>query len=235
MPHAQIYGLDIETDTRHDGLDPAVAPVITVAISGAKFDEVFVGPEAELLEALDARLAALEPGILATWNGSTFDLPFIADRARLLGLDLGLQLCPDHRLTLHRAPLPGHAGAYRAAWHRHTHVDTFRLYGHRSPHTPWTSLRAIGRVLGLSGPVVHHLDDAPHRAQTLANEVLHAHAPSDARLARVLAERRWSAASRLIDHVEPVDAQVVSVAAGRLERRARLQERLGGTTVGAPA
>ena len=222
MQHANIYGLDIETDTSTDGLDPTVAPVLTIALSGRKLDEVFVGPEAELIVALDARLADLEPGVLATWNGSTFDLPFIADRARILGLDLGLQLCLDRGLTMNRAPLPGHAGAYRAAWHHHTHIDTFRLYGHESPSGHWTSLRAIGRVLGL-GPAARR--DAGRRPQVLANEALHAHAPSDARLARVLAERRWAAAARLIDKVAPVEAEIVSVAAERLARQARVSGR----------
>lgn len=228
MQHANIYGLDIETDTSTDGLDPTVAPVLTIALSGRKLDEVYVGPEAELIAALDARLAALEPGVIATWNGSTFDLPFVADRARILGLDLGLQLCLDRSLTMNRAPLPGHAGAYRAAWHRHTHIDTFRLYGHESPSSHWTSLRVIGRVLGLG---VATSQDSARRTQALANEALHAHAPSDARLARVLAERRWSAAVRLIDRVEPIEAEVVSVAAERLERRARIAGRsVLGTT-----
>ena len=216
-----VYGLDIETDTRTDAVDPAVAPVITAALSGRNFDEVFVGPEVDLLRALDARLATLAPGVIATWNGSTFDLPFIADRARLLGLDLGLQLCVDPRLTLHRALLPGHGAAYRAAWHSHGHVDTFRLYGQASESGHWASLRVIGRVLGLSpSPVAIGLVG---RTQALANEALHAHAPSDARLARVLAERRWSAAHRIIDRVEPLEARVVSVAARRLERQARLE------------
>jgi hypothetical protein len=228
MQHANIYGLDIETDTSRDGLDPTVAPVLTVALSGRKLDEVFVGAETELLTALDERLANLEPGVIATWNGSTFDLPFIADRARLLDLDLGLKLCLDRTLTMNRAPLPGHAGAYRAAWHHHTHIDTFRLYGHPSQSGPWSSLRTIGRLLGLTSGGGR---DAARRTQALTNEALHAHAPSDARLARVLAERRWSAAARLVDHVEPVEAQVVSVAVGRLERQARLN----GRSVVAPA
>lgn len=224
MQQANIYGLDIETDCRTNGLDPAVAPVVTVALSGRKLDEVFSGPEDELLRALDERLAVLEPGVIATWNGSTFDLPFIADRARLLGLGLGLQLCADHRLTLRRDPLPGHAGAYRAAWFHHSHIDTFRLYGQSGPSSPWGSLRVIGRVLGLAG-IGHGQHSAGH-PQVLTNEALHAHAPSDARLARVLAERRWSVASRMVDHLEPVDAQEVSVAAGRLERQARHRQRV---------
>ena len=219
MQHANVYGLDIETDTSFDGLDPTVAPVLTIALSGRKLDEVFIGPEPEMFRALDARLAELEPGVIATWNGSTFDLPFIADRARLLGVDLGLQLCLDRSRTMHRAPLPGHAGAYRAAWYRHTHIDTYRLYGHPSATSHWTSLRVIGRVLGLGNATAH---DAGRRTELLTNEALHAHAPSDARLARVLAERRWSAAVRMVDRVEPVEAEVVSVAVQRMERKARL-------------
>jgi len=211
-----IYGLDIETDTQHDGADPAVAAVRTIALSCLSHDEVFTGDEATLLSDLNDRLASLPPGVLATWNGGTFDLPFIADRARLLGVDLDLRLCLDRRLTLGRTPLPGHAGAYRGAWGRHGHVDTFRLYGLSSASPVWTSLRTIGRVLGLgphAGPTDRTLD--------LANEALHAHAASDARLARVLAERRSSAAMRSVDRLEADEAQAVAVAAGRLQRQAR--------------
>ena len=45
--------------------------------------------------------------------------------------------------------------------------------------------------------------------------------PSDARLARVLAERRWPAAARMIDRVEWSEAEPVAVAAQRLARQDR--------------
>ncbi|MBK6855378.1 MAG: hypothetical protein IPG97_02135 [Microthrixaceae bacterium] len=216
-----IYGLDIETDTRNDGADPTIAPVITVALSGRNFDEIFVGSEAYILTALDDRLSTLAPGVLATWNGSTFDLPFMADRALLLGVDLGLRLCVDQRLTMQRALLPGHRGAYRAAWHHHSHIDTFRLYGESAPAGPWSSLRVIGRALGLTASA--NRGEARGRCQLLATEALHAHAASDARLARVLAERRWSTAQRLVDRLDTTEAELVTVAASRLERQARLE------------
>ncbi|CAN5798387.1 hypothetical protein BH10ACT1_BH10ACT1_11010 [soil metagenome] len=213
--HNNIYGIDIETDTTCDGLDPAVASVLTIALSGRSFDDLFIGDEATMLRALDARLASLPAGVLATWNGATFDLPFIADRARLLGVDLDLHLCLDRRLTLDRAPLPGHAGAYRGSWGAHAHLDTFRLYGQGSG-SGWTSLRSIGRLLGVGAQA------APvGRTRDLTNEALHAHASSDARLARVLAERRWGAAARLIDHLEVDEARPVTVAAQRLARQSR--------------
>jgi DNA polymerase elongation subunit (family B) len=210
---AAIYGLDIETDNSHDGLDPAVASVRAIALSGRTFDELFVGDEADLLRGLDARLAELPVGVVATWNGSAFDLPFLADRARILGVPLGLKLCLDRRLTLQRAPLPGHAGAYRAGWHEHGHLDTYRLYGGAPTAAQRLSLRSLGRLVGLGCEDVRRT-----RSQNLSNEALHACAPSDARLARVLAERRWPAAARMIDRVQSDEAQPVSVAAQRLAR-----------------
>lgn len=215
MPQTNVYGLDIETDTSRDGLDPAVAPIRAVALSCQAGDELFVGDEGDLLRALDAHLNWLYPGVVATWNGAAFDLPFLADRARILGVDLGLRLRLDPRLTMHRSPLPGHAGAYRGSWHQHGHLDTFRLYGTHVGHGPRPSLRHLGRLIGLGSPDRR----PPHH--DLANEALHAHAPSDARLARVLAERRWPAAVRLVDRVEPSEAQPVTVAARRLARQAR--------------
>ena len=224
--HGYIYGLDIETDTTHGGLDPAVSSVVTIALCGPAFDEVLIGEEPAMLRALDERLADLPPGVLATWNGGSFDLPFLADRARLLGVDLGLHLCLDRRLTLGRTPLPGHAGAYRGSWHQHGHLDTFRLYGNTSGPSHWISLRTIGRLVGL-GPQA----GATRRAHDLTNEALHAHAPSDARLARVLAERRWSAATRLVDRIEADEVESVSRVDARIERMHRAEARPVGTAI----
>lgn len=199
---ATIYGIDIEIDTRSGLLDPAVAPVRTVALCGRSFDEVFTGDERVLLRDLDRRLRSLAPGVLATWNGGVFDLPFLAERAALVGVELDLRLQLDRRLTFHRRPLPGHAGAYRGAWGEHGHLDTFRLYGQSGP-SPWTSLRTIGRLLGLSAP-----GGPADRTHDLLSEAFNAHAASDSRLARVLAERRWSTAHRLVDRLDPDPAPV---------------------------
>jgi uncharacterized protein YprB with RNaseH-like and TPR domain len=193
-----VYGLDIETDTRVDGLDPARSAVLTVALSHAGYDEVFSGPERRLLAELDDRLAELEPGVIATWNGAAFDLPFLADRAAVAGVHLGLVLRHDPSIPLRHAPLPGHAGAYRAVWHHHGHVDAYRLY--RNDVGPALrvscSLKSIARLVGL---VPVEVDRA--RVHDLSREALHAYAASDARLARVLTERRWGTASRFVDRL----------------------------------
>jgi DNA polymerase elongation subunit (family B) len=193
-----VYGLDIETDTTENGLDPRVAAVVTVALAGPGYEEVFTGVEHELLAELDERLRLLEPGVLATWNGAAFDLPFIADRAALYGMSLGLRLQLDPSITMRREPLPGHRGAYRAGWYGHDHLDAYRVYrGDVGPALRIScSLKSIARFVGLAPIEVDRT-----RIHDLSNEALHAYAASDARLARILTERRWGTASRCVDHV----------------------------------
>jgi uncharacterized protein YprB with RNaseH-like and TPR domain len=207
-----VYGLDIETDTTENGLDPRVAAVITVALAVPGYEEVFTGPEDTLLLDLDARLAELEPGVLATWNGAAFDLPFLSDRAALHGLPLGLRLQHDRAITMRRAPLPGHRGAYRASWYDHGHLDAYRLYrGDVGPALRIScSLKSIARFVGLAPIEVDRT-----KIHDLSNEALHAYAASDARLARILTERRWGTASRFIDRVAPEDAEPAAVLARR--------------------
>jgi hypothetical protein len=220
-----VYGLDIETDTRVNGLDPTVAAVLTVALSWPGHDLVFTGPEPELLDALDARLASLPPGVIATWNGGAFDLPFLADRARQNRVSLGLHLWHDPSIVLRGDPLPGHDGAYRGEWYRHRHLDAYRVY--KSDVGPLLriscSLKSMARFIGLTPIEVDrtHIHD-------LSREALHAYASSDARLARVLAERRWSTACRHIDRLPEPDLLPASV-----QNRAELA-RLAQAQVAAP-
>lgn len=209
------YGIDIEIDTPDGVVDPRRASVRTIAVSAAGRDRVFscgrtaatdgIDPddtivldgEAALLRAVDDHLRSLAPGIVATWNGAMFDLPFLFDRATIVGVDLGLLLVGDPTGARGRAPLPGHRGAHRARWGAHRHLDTFRLYGDGAPANVWASLLGLGRR---RGTIVHTGD--------LLNEALHANAPSDARLARVLAERRGPAALRAVDHLDHLDLSV---------------------------
>ena len=76
-----LYGLDIETDTTVDGLDPSRAASVAVGLATPEGDEVFLGDESGILARLDRRLAQLPAGVVVTWNGSSFDLPFLAARA----------------------------------------------------------------------------------------------------------------------------------------------------------
>jgi DNA polymerase elongation subunit (family B) len=192
----RVYGLDIETDTTVDGLDPASSPVVTVALSTVAADEVFTGSEAEVLVALDARLRDLPAGVLSTWNGASFDLPFLADRAAACGVALGLRLRPDPTVVTSHDPLPGHDGAYRGTWYGHGHLDAYRVY--RADVGPLLrvscSLKAVARLVGLVPVEVDR-----ERIHALAPADLAAYVASDARLARVLTQRRWPGIACAID------------------------------------
>lgn len=178
------------------GLDPAVSPVVSVAVVGPGVEIVLDGPERVLLLALDDALAALPAGVLITWNGSSFDLPFLHDRARRLDLALGLRLRHDPGIVLSREPLAGHPGAYRATWHEHRHLDGYRLYrGEIDPESGVScGLKPLARHLGL--PVVEVERDRIHELDALT---LRRYVTSDAWLARELVARRWSTAAPAID------------------------------------
>ncbi|MGH9069256.1 MAG: 3'-5' exonuclease [Acidimicrobiales bacterium] len=194
------YGLDIETDTAAGGLDPRRAGILAVALSGPGGDTVFTGPEAALLSALDDALSGLTTGIIVTWNGSGFDLPFIAERAAVAGIDLGLRLVLDPTIERSRPPLPGHSGAYRAAWHQHRHLDAYSAYRSFADNRHLSNgLKAVARRAGF--PAVEVDASLVHR---LSSSALQRYVASDASLARRLAMWRWT---EMEGHIDPPPRQ----------------------------
>ncbi len=192
-----LYGLDIETDTTVDGLDPQVGRVLAVAVAGGDGPVVLADPdEIALLARLDAYLADLPTGVLVTWNGARFDLPYLATRAGRLEVDLGLVLEADRTRRSRHTPLPGHEGAYRARWHHHSHLDVYRSYqADVGPMLRMTcSLKAVARLAGLA-PV--EVDAA--RVHALAPAELEAYVASDASCTRELALRRWPTVGPAVD------------------------------------
>ncbi|HEX7168243.1 MAG TPA: ribonuclease H-like domain-containing protein [Acidimicrobiales bacterium] len=194
-----LYGLDIETDTSTDGLDPGVAGILAVALSTeADGDTVFTGSEAAVLRLLDDHLADLEPGVLVTWNGAAFDLPFLADRAVRHRVALGLDLLWDPSAARPgRQPLPGHIGSYVARWWSHGHVDAYRAWRHLTDDPDEScALKAVARREGFE-PV--EVDRAIIHETPL--HTLRRYASSDASLARQLAAHRWGDIRRFVDHL----------------------------------
>jgi len=192
-----LIGLDIETDTTDNGLDPGVAAVVAVAVSTEHDgDAVITGREPAILRSLDDTLRAFSAGVIVTWNGGAFDLPFLASRARRHGVELGLELHWDPAASRPgRAPLPGSIGTYAARWWHHAHLDAYRAW-RALTHDPDEScaLKAVARREGLSTVEVDrdHLHEAP-----LAT--LRRYVTSDASLARVLAQGRWPVLRRHVD------------------------------------
>lgn len=197
LRHLPFYGLDIETDTTVDGLDPEVAPVVAAALVGEDFQDVFDGKETDLLSDLDHRLAELEPGVLVTWNGGRFDLPFLRDRAAICGVTLGLQLVLDPLFPGGRQRSQHHAGGYRARWHDHGHIDAYQVFRADVGASIGLScaLKPLARFVGLEvvevdSQRIHELSDDERRAYVI----------SDAHLARALIRRRarpWAGVDQL--------------------------------------
>ena len=191
-----VYGLDIETDTTVDGLDPSTSPITAVAVATAARDHVLLGPEPSMLAALDSVLAELPPGLLVTWNGSGFDLPFLAERSRRTGVPLSLEMWADPGISRGR---PGRADpepVYRAQWFGHRHLDGYRLYRADVGRSLGLScgLKPLSRLVGLDPVVVDRT-----RMQDLDDVMLRDYVASDARLARELVLRRLPVAAAFAD------------------------------------
>lgn len=188
-----LYGIDIETDTTVDGLDPNRSRVLAVAISGPDGEFVARGAEACILATVDAYLRAAPAGVLVTWFGSGFDLPFLAVRARRHRVRLGLRVRPDPSLAAgHRSVAGPHP--MRARWYRHLHLDACMLYRGLEPPGSSCALKVLARRHGLEpveadSTAVHTLD-----ARSLERYVA-----SDARLTRLLAEAAWLEAGQALD------------------------------------
>lgn len=177
--HTQIYGLDIETDNTPcetvcetyagkdrcygHGLDPRRSAITEVAVAtdptiygGGK---VFAGHEIDILANLQDFLTSLPAGLLVTWNGAMFDIPYLADRAAVR--DFGptaftLRTAPAPDLVPKYEPLPGHAGGYTATWDirgqqvPHQHLDVAWAYKAKAAEldVSW-SLKPVCAALGV--------------------------------------------------------------------------------------
>ena len=187
------YGLDIETDTARGGLDPRRCRVLAAAIAGPSGRSVFTGTERAVIADLDELLASLPPGLIVTWNGSAFDLPFLATRARRAGVETGLRLALDPGIAMSHPPLAGHEGAYRAAWYAHRHLDAYRAY--RSLEEPGScALKAVARRRGLDV-----VDADPTRVHELRTNALRRYVARDAELALQLAQMREPDVNPFVD------------------------------------
>lgn len=197
-PPSHRYGLDIETDTTLDGLDARCSAILAVAVSTVDGDEVLLGPERSILRRLDALLASLPPGLLVTWNGTFFDLPFIAERAALLREPIGLRLGGGRCAQW---PPERRPGPHRASWWQHRHLDGFRLYRDDLGRSLGLScgLKSLSRLAGL-----HPVEVDRAAMHLLDEDELRDYVASDARLARQLVDRRMPRAFASAD--PPADA-----------------------------
>lgn len=192
---AHIYGLDIETDTAIDGRDPRVAGVIAVAVADAEGPiAVFRGDERAMLEATISLIANLPPGVVTTWNGSGFDLPFIAERCLRLRVALPWGL-HETELPGKYSAIPGRAGRYRVSFGSHSHADIAWAYEDhcRENGVRW-SLKPLAHSLGIDAVEA----DREHAGSLPTAELL-TYVASDAHVTALLAARLGPALAQFAD------------------------------------
>ena len=184
FPARAIYGLDIETDTTIDGRDPLVARILSVAVATADRSTCVVfesHDEQEMLESLNATLNALPAGMVATWNGSGFDLAFLMHRASVHNVVLDWQVTDSDRTSKY-PPVLGTVLQGTLGPHRHVDVAYAFMEYAADNNVKW-SLKPVARSLGME-PV--EVDRA--NTHLLSQEVLAEYVASDAVVTACLAE-----------------------------------------------
>lgn len=197
-----LYALDIETDTSPvsdeersrgftvRGLDPRVTRVVALSVATRSDDGVLVakvwnGNEPDILVATQNWLAAQRPGLIVTWNGSVFDLPFVDSRARQLGVDLDLELTPDPRIIPKYQSTPGYEGGYSATWAGHRSVDVAYAVREAADRANITwSLKPFARWIGLDPVEVNR-----GKIHELSPAELDEYVASDALVTHLVAEK----------------------------------------------
>jgi hypothetical protein len=190
LENSFIYSFDIETannkDLGEDGLDPRRSRVTSVSVSSEYRNWVFDDSnEVTLLTSLSKLITSLTPGLLVTWNGSAFDLPFLHDRHNINALSNPISLRASSRPTKY-APIGGHTCGYHAdgpLWGRHSHADIQWAWENKAKEmgVKW-SLKPLAEALGFN-PVV---EDAAN-LHLLSPEARARYNLSDAQMTRRLA------------------------------------------------
>jgi DNA polymerase elongation subunit (family B) len=153
------FAIDIETDNSEGfGLVPERSRVTEVAIAVPTSIEADGGvvfnddSEVKLLNRMADYIADLPSGIINDWNGAFFDLPFMADRARILGIDIGLTLLPVPGKPKYDF-LPGHTTGYTGLWlggsGGHVSYDISKAYQHLADEGVSWSLKPVAKHLGI--------------------------------------------------------------------------------------
>jgi hypothetical protein len=107
IPADRIYAFDFETDnSQGHGLNPLMAGITDIALATGT-GETALNPslgEQKLLDLFRDAVQALPAGIIGTWGGTHFDVPYLRTR-------MGITGCPEHGFTF--TPTPEFAPKYQ--------------------------------------------------------------------------------------------------------------------------
>lgn len=147
-----LVTLDIETDTSNGGgLDPLHSKIVAVSLAYSENAEVIVldsSNEEEILSSLDTLIASRK-GLLITWNGSGFDMPFLHKRYVATGVTTGLIVGVDPSIPSKYPMNQGLGPPVRVSWHSAAHVDIANIYSQFAldAKIKW-SLKNVAKHLG---------------------------------------------------------------------------------------
>jgi DNA polymerase I len=184
--HFRELGFDqlrrVQFDLETSGLDPEHDRIFLVALRGpdGAVELLEAGgadapAEAELIRRFAARVRELDPDVIENHNLHGFDLPFLARRARQLGVPLALGRLPGvglrSRPAARGAQLPPEPGDAQPELTRRTRftlpgrelidsLDAVRRHDFAARDLPGHGLKAVARHLGLEGPTREHIPGA---------------------------------------------------------------------------
>ena len=182
-----LVSLDIETDTSGGGgLDPTTSKVVAASLAYSDTDKVEVfdsNSEEEILQDIEKVLTA-RTGLLVTWNGAGFDLPFLYARYGFTKTTTSLRVAADPSIPAKYAPPAGLGPPVRSTWNHLAHVDISYLYAGvaREGNIKW-SLKSVAKHLGYSPVEVDR-----ERVHALTPEELREYVASDALVTVKLAQ-----------------------------------------------
>jgi DNA polymerase elongation subunit (family B) len=194
MFHPQrCYSFDLETDnSQGHGLDPAKSRITDISLGTCAGDTVFSDTdEVAMLADFDDAVYALPAGVIFTWNGTHFDLPFLSVRLAHHGiLHHSMVSDPTPEYPPKYGLLPGAASGLTAQFlaytgGSHVHLDIAYAYKRIAEEMDvrW-GLKPVAEALGI--PVIE-LDRT--RLHTYSEKERTDYAASDARITRLLGMR----------------------------------------------
>jgi DNA polymerase I len=180
-------------DVECTGLDPETDRLLAAGLllrdpDGQERTLVFRGSEREILEGITQTLLSERPRIIITYNGLAFDFPFLAARARALGVEFPIELDTHDRVRV--SGTAGVLGKEPITFPRVLErpeglpvVDVFGLVARFQNQSrtlgPRLDLKSVASALGVAEPGRLHL---PHeRIPEVPDEVLEMYLRSDLR------------------------------------------------------
>lgn len=156
----RIHALDIETDNSNGhGLNPDKSRITELAIQGHNAETTVVladESESSTLFGVRNHLTKQPPGLIVTWNGTFFDLPFMHTRSGIMLAATGLSIEEDPDLKPKYELLPGYNGGVIGTFESnnpnipHMHMDIAPAYKQfAADHgVPW-SLKPVCAAAGI--------------------------------------------------------------------------------------